>query len=71
MRILAIVLIVVGALMLAYPVISFTERDTVVDIGPIEVTEEDTHSLPIPPILGGIAIAAGVVLLVTGRKRLA
>jgi len=71
MRILAFVLIVVGALMLASPVISYTTRDKVVDLGPIEVTQEDKHRVPVPPILGGIAVVAGLALLVTGGRRTA
>ena len=71
MRILALVLIVIGALMLASPVISYTTRDKVVDLGPIEVTQEDKHRIPVPPILGGIAVVAGIALLVTGGRRTA
>ena len=70
MRILALVLIVIGALMLASPVISYTTRDKVVDLGPIEVTQED-NTIPVPPILGGIAVVAGIALLVTGGRRTA
>jgi UDP-N-acetylmuramyl pentapeptide phosphotransferase/UDP-N-acetylglucosamine-1-phosphate transferase len=68
-RILAIVLIVVGALMFAYPVISFTTRDEVVDLGPLEVTQEERHNVPLPPILGGIAVVAGIALLFTSGRR--
>jgi UDP-N-acetylmuramyl pentapeptide phosphotransferase/UDP-N-acetylglucosamine-1-phosphate transferase len=71
MRILALVLIVVGALMFAYPVISYTTRDKVVDLGPVEVTQEDRHSIPVPPILGGIAVVAGLTLLFTAGRRAA
>ncbi len=70
-KIFAIVLIVVGALMLAYPAISFTERDKVVDLGPIEVTQEERHSIPLPPIVGGMAIAAGIALMFMGSRRTA
>jgi hypothetical protein len=69
MRILAIALVVAGALMLAYPAISYTTRETVVDVGPIEVTADETKTIPLPPILGGAAIALGLVLLVTERRR--
>jgi UDP-N-acetylmuramyl pentapeptide phosphotransferase/UDP-N-acetylglucosamine-1-phosphate transferase len=71
MRILALVLIVVGALMFLYPVISYTTRDEVVDLGPIEVTQEERHRIPVPPILGGIAVVAGLALLVTSGRRTA
>jgi hypothetical protein len=68
-RLAAIVLIVIGALMLAFPVISYTTRDEIVDIGPLEVTEEDRHTVPIPPILGGVALVVGVGLLFMGGRR--
>lgn len=68
-RLVAIVLIVAGALMLAYPAIRYTTRETVVDVGPIEVTTDETKTIPLPPILGGVAIGLGVILLVTGRRR--
>ncbi len=70
-RIAALVLIVVGALMLAFPMISYTTREEVVDLGPVEVTAEDEHRIPLPPILGGAAIVVGLILLVTGRRRTA
>jgi UDP-N-acetylmuramyl pentapeptide phosphotransferase/UDP-N-acetylglucosamine-1-phosphate transferase len=71
MRILAVVLIVVGVLIFAYPVITYTTRDEVVDLGPIEVTQQERHRVPLSPILGGVAVVAGIVLLVTGRRKVA
>ena len=68
-RLVAIVLMVVGALMLAYPVISYTTRETVVDVGPIEVTADERKTIPLPPILGAVAVGLGLVLLVTGRRK--
>jgi uncharacterized membrane protein YidH (DUF202 family) len=67
-KILGIVLIVLGLVVLAYGGISWTERDTVIDAGPIEMTREDTERLPIPPIIGGLILTAGVVLLVVRRR---
>ena len=68
-RLLAIALVVAGALTLAYPAIRYTTRETVIDVGPIEVTTDETKTIPLPPILGGTAIALGLVLLVTERRR--
>ena len=68
-KILALVLIVAGALMLVYPAITFTERDKVVDLGPIEVTQEERHRIPLSPIAGGIAIAAGLAVMFMGGRR--
>jgi len=69
MRILGIALIVLGLVALLYGGISWTERKKVVDAGPIEVTREDHERLPIPPIVGGLLLTAGVVLLVVRQRR--
>lgn len=66
---LGVVLLVAGLAFLIFPVISFTERDKVVDIGPLEVTTEETERVPIPAIAAGAAIVAGLVLIVAGRAR--
>ena len=69
MKILAIVLIVLGAISLAYGGISYTTREKVLDVGPIEATAERHKTVPLPPVLGGIAIVAGIALLVVGGKK--
>ncbi len=71
MRILGIVLIVLGLAGLVYGGISWTERNKVVDVGPVEVTTEDRESLPISPIVGGVILAAGVALVLKGGRRTA
>ena len=48
---------------------TYTTSEKIVDIGPIHATREKTHSVPLPPIAGAVALIAGVVLLVAGRKR--
>lgn len=63
MKAIAIVLIVLGVLGLAYGGVTWTRRDTVVDAGPIEITRDRSESLPIPPIAGGALLVVGVVLL--------
>ena len=68
MRIFGIVLIVLGLVALLYGGISWTQREKVVDVGPIEVTREDRERLPIPPIVGGLLLTAGVVLVVVRRR---
>ena len=68
-RALAIVLIVVGAFMLATPMLSYTTKDKVLDAGPIVITKTERHSVPMPPILGGIALVIGIGLLVTGARK--
>jgi hypothetical protein len=70
MKIVAIVLIVLGAISVAYGGISYTTREKVLDIGPIEATAERHKTVPLPPVLGGIAVVAGIALLFVGpRKR--
>jgi hypothetical protein len=67
--IIAIILIVLGIAAFAYQGINYTTREKVVDIGPIQVTSEKTKTLPLPPIIGVIALAGGIVLLVMGVKK--
>jgi drug/metabolite transporter (DMT)-like permease len=63
-----ILLIVVGALVLGYQGINYTREKKVVDMGPMHVTQETHGRISLPPILGGLALAGGVVLLVMGAK---
>jgi hypothetical protein len=69
MKIIGIVLIVIGIIALAYGGITYTTKEKVVDIGPIEATAERQKTIPLPPILGGLALAGGVALLITGSRR--
>ena len=64
-----IILIVIGIVALAYQGITYTTREKVVDIGSIQVTADKTKTFPLPPILGGIALVGGIVLLVMGNKK--
>lgn len=52
-----------------YQGITYTTNEKVVDIGPLEVTAEKTKTLPLPPIIGALALAGGIALLVVGRKK--
>lgn len=61
---IGIVLIAVGAVSLAYQGISYTSRETVLDLGPIKATANTQKRIPVPPILGGLALSGGVTLLV-------
>ena len=62
--IIGIVLIAVGLVSLAYQGITYTRRETVVNLGPIKATANTEKTMPLPPILGGRALAGGVTLLV-------
>ena len=67
--IIAIILIAVGIVSFAYQGITYKSKEKVVDIGPVEVTSEKTKTLPLPPIVGAIALVGGIVLLITDRKK--
>jgi sulfite exporter TauE/SafE len=69
MAIAGIVLIVLGLAALAFGGFSYTTRETVVDIGPIQATAERERRFPLPPVAGVAAVAGGIALLVAGRKR--
>jgi hypothetical protein len=66
--IVAILLIVAGVAIFAYQGITYTTREKKVDIGPLKIIAEEEHTLPLPPILGAVAIAGGIALLVMRRK---
>ena len=67
--ILAVLLIIFGVVVFAYQGITYTTREKAVDLGPLQITAEKTHTLPLPPIVGGIALAGGIILLITSSKR--
>jgi len=64
-----IALIVLGALALAFQGINYTRQKNVVDLGSIRVTTETQERIPLPPVLGGLALVGGVVLLVMGARK--
>jgi uncharacterized membrane protein len=64
-----IVLIVLGALALAYQGFSYTRHEQVLNVGPMHVTAETKDRVPISPILGGLVLVGGIVLLVVGNKK--
>jgi len=66
---LGIVLIVAGALALAYQGITYTTREKVIDLGPLKASVDKQKTIPLPPILGAVAMAAGVILVVVGNRR--
>jgi drug/metabolite transporter (DMT)-like permease len=63
-----IVLIVLGVLVLAYQGINYTRQKKVLDVGSVHITTETHERLPLSPILGRLALAGGVVLLVVGAR---
>ena len=68
MKIVAIVLIVIGVVALVFGGISYTKKEKVVDLGPIEATAKEKKTIPLPPVLGAIALVGGIVILVSSGK---
>ena len=66
---IGIILVVVGIVMLAYGgYTSFTTKENVAKIGPLEINKHEEHPVPIGPIVGGVCIVGGIILLVSGRS---
>jgi len=68
--VVAVILIALGVVALAYQGITYTSMGRGFDLGPMHVTTERTHHIPLPPILGAIALVGGIVLLAVEWKRL-
>ena len=66
--IVGIVLIILGVIGLAYQGIGYTRRKQVVDIGSIHATKDTHETIPIPPVLAGIALVGGIALVAVGAK---
>ena len=67
--IVAIILIALGIVAFAYQGITYTTREKVVDLGPIQVTAEKNKTLPLPPVVGAVALVGGIALLVLGSRK--
>ena len=63
-----LVLLILGVVALAYQGITYTTQKKILDVGPLQATKEEKHTLPLPPVLGCLALMGGVVLLATGAK---
>ncbi|MGH9816958.1 MAG: DUF3185 domain-containing protein [Candidatus Acidiferrales bacterium] len=66
---IGIVLIVIGLISLAYQGITYTQREEAVDLGPVEIATEDKKTIPLPPLLGSLALVGGIVLVIVGSKK--
>jgi hypothetical protein len=64
-----VLLIVVGLAALAYQGFTYTTRETVLEIGPITATADRERTIPLPPIVGGVAVVAGIALVVAGARK--
>ena len=66
---IGVVLIIVGVLALAYQGITYTTREKVIDLGPLKASVDKQKTIPLPPILGALALAGGVVLVIVGARK--
>jgi len=66
--VIGVILIVIGIVALAYQGFTYTTREKVVDLGPLKVEAKKEKTIPLPPVLGIIAVGAGVVLVVAGAR---
>lgn len=64
-----IVLVVLGIFALAYQGITYTKHEKVLDVGPLHAEKDTTKTIPLPPVLGGLALVGGVVLIIVGSKQ--
>jgi hypothetical protein len=69
-KIVGLVLVAIGMISLLWGGISWTHEETVVDLGPIEARARERETIPLPPLLGGVALAAGAILVLvpSGRR---
>jgi uncharacterized membrane protein HdeD (DUF308 family) len=67
--IVGVLLIVLGVVALAYQGITYTTKDKVVDLGPLKVEAKREKTIPLPPVLGVVALVGGVVLLVVSARK--
>jgi uncharacterized membrane protein len=65
---IGIVLVILGIFALAYQGFTYTKRDKIVDLGPIHATEDRQHTVSLPPVIGGLALVGGIVLIAVGSR---
>lgn len=68
LSIVGILLVILGIAAFAYQGITYTTQEKVVDLGPLQVTAEKSRTIPLPPVMGAIALAGGIVLLVIAKR---
>jgi len=69
LAVVGVLLIVVGLVALVYQGVTYTTRETVIDIGPVHATADRQKTLPLPPALGIATVAGGVLLLIAGVRK--
>jgi hypothetical protein len=68
-KLIAFILIAIGVIALVYQGITYTTKEKVIDLGPVEVTADETKRIPIQPVVGAVALVGGILLLAIDRKR--
>jgi hypothetical protein len=69
LTLVGIALIVLRIVAFAYKGITYTSREKIIDIGPIQATADTQKTIPLSPLLGGLALVGGIVLVVVGAKK--
>ena len=69
LKIVGITLIVLGIVAFVFQGITYTTQKNVINVGPIHATAEEKKTIPLPPVLGAIALVGGIVLLVAAGKK--
>jgi uncharacterized membrane protein YidH (DUF202 family) len=69
LTIIGIILLILGILGFVFGGISFTKKDKIVDLGPIELQKEKKETIPLAPIASGVAVVAGIVMVVAGSRK--
>lgn len=69
MKVFGFILLILGIVVLLYGGITYNRQRTVLDVGPFKATATEQKNIPLSPIVGGIVLLSGIVLLVVPRKR--
>jgi uncharacterized membrane protein len=67
--IFGIALIMLGVVAFAYQGITYTSREKVIDVGPLQATIDKQETIPLSPLVGGMALVGGIVLLIVGNRK--
>lgn len=67
--VMGLVLVALGLVALVYQGVNYTTRETVIDIGPLHATADRERTLPLSPVVGIVAVAGGVALLLAGARK--
>lgn len=69
MKVLGVILIVLGILGFIFRAITYTTEEEIIDLGPVEATAKEEHTIPIPELASGAALVGGIVLVILGTRR--